>query len=238
MKRTLLLVCAVIDTGIGIRPEQLGHIFEPFIQGDMSRARIYGGSGLGLAICRNLAQAMGGDVAVTSQAGAGSTFTFTLPLTPQHALHPIALPPAPTFAHTQSPALPGFNLLVVDDDANMRTLAEIMLPQRGHTVGTLEDGTAAIAAIQTGSYDCLILDMHMPVVTGADVMRAIRRLEATEGTPRMSIIALTADVIPDHVRAFLDAGADAVVAKPVDWRMLDVTVREFASKRTSIAKSA
>ena len=112
------------------------------------------------------------------------------------------------------------------------------LRQRGHTVGALEDGAAAIAAVQAGAYDCLILDMHMPVVTGTDVMRAIRRMEAADGAPRMPIIALTADVIPDHVRSFLNAGADAVIGKPVDWGMLDEAVRKLAGRSLSVAKSA
>jgi signal transduction histidine kinase/CheY-like chemotaxis protein len=236
---TVLLVFTVIDTGIGIRPEQAGHIFEPFIQGDMSRARAYGGSGLGLAICRNLAQAMGGDISLASQAGAGSTFTFTLPLTLQHPLRaaevaPVQLVRAPVPAHVAE----SLKLLVVDDDANMRTLAEIMLPQRGHRVSTLEDGAAALAAMRRERYDCLILDMHMPLVTGSDVMRALRRIEAAEGASRMPIVALTADVIPQHVQAFLAAGADMVIAKPVNWNGLDAKIRELAARQGTAVKSA
>lgn len=236
----MLLSCAVIDTGIGILPEQAGHIFEPFIQGDMSRARVFGGSGLGLAICRNLARAMGGEIALSSQPGAGSTFTFTLPLQPQHTVRPVSIvaaKPLSAFSPKHG-ARGGLRLLVVDDDANMRTLAEIMLPQRGHHVSSLEDGGAALAALDAGDYDCLVLDMHMPVVTGADVMRAIRRAESGDGRGRMPIIALTADVIPEHVRAFLEAGADAVVAKPVDWNALDATMRDVVARGAHAVKSA
>lgn len=234
------LVGSVADTGIGIAPEQVERIFEPFIQADMSTSRMEGGTGLGLSICRRLAAAMAGEISVSSQPGNGATFTFKIPVergmpAPSLNVHPLA-PPLP-----QSPKHGGkapLRILVADDDKNMRTLAEIMLTRRGHDVTIVEDGAAAVDAALAASYDCLIVDMHMPVLNGPGVMRAVQKAETDAGGRRTPMIALTADVLPQHVRTFVDAGADAVVAKPVEWNQLEAKIQELTGPRVAAAKAS
>ncbi|MGE3335813.1 MAG: ATP-binding protein [Rhodospirillaceae bacterium] len=232
------LTYSVIDTGVGIAPEHMERIFEPFIQADMSTSRTHGGTGLGLSICRHLVTAMGGELKVSSQPRSGSAFTFTVPV--QRALSPPVpigraldrtAPPAPR------PSKTPLRLLVADDDKNMRTLADIMLLRRGFEVTLVEDGAAAIQAAAAHEYDCIILDMHMPVMNGREVMRALQKAETDGSGRRTPLIALTADVVPDHVRTFVDAGADAVVAKPVEWNQLEAKILELVSARTAAKAS-
>lgn len=230
----LLLTCVVTDTGIGISTEPIARIFEPFIQGDMSTSRTHGGSGLGLSISRTLIDAMGGDISVTTQPGEGSAFKISVPLERLGLATTTAVQSAQPTPQTQELAGNPLRILVAEDDANMRILADIMLSRRGHLLTIAEDGRAALEAASKHAYDCFILDMHMPVVDGREVMRVLRRKgPANHTVKRTPIIALTADVVPEHVRAFLDAGADAVVAKPVEWEMLEAKIRQLTSQRIS-----
>ncbi len=224
------LTFSVLDTGIGIAPEHLERIFEPFIQADMSTSRLQGGTGLGLSICRHLAEAMGGTLVVKSEAGNGSIFSFTIPLERAGAT-PVALVrsserslPSPA----ASPPRTQLRVLIADDDHNMRTLADIMLLRRGYEVSVVDDGAAAVGAAAAAAYDCIVIDMHMPVMNGCDAMRAIQNGEIDACRPHTPIIALTADIIPEHIKTFVDAGADAVLAKPVNWDQLDAKIRELA----------
>ncbi len=234
------LIGSVADTGIGIAPEHMERIFEPFIQADMSTSRMQSGTGLGLSICRHLATAMGGEISVSSQPGAGSTFTFKVPVergipTPALNVRPLERPmPQSTTRGTKA----SLRILVADDDKNMRTLADIMLVRRGHEVTIVEDGAAAVDAALAASYDCMIVDMHMPAINGPDVMRTIQKAEMDAGGRRTPMIALTADVLPEHIRTFVDAGADAVVAKPVEWNQLEAKIQELTGARISAAKAS
>jgi len=221
----LVLTCSITDTGIGIAPEKIEDIFQPFIQADMSTARVYGGSGLGLAICRNLAVVMGGDISVVSQPGCGSTFTLSIPLE-----RGVAVPAQPSVPLSPLPYIGPVNkgplrLLMADDDANMRAVADIMLHHRGYLVTIVEDGAAAVEAARANAYDCIIMDMHMPVMTGSDAIGTLRSAEGARGA--VPIIALTADVIPAHVEVFLKRGADAFVGKPVEWDVLDAKIKQL-----------
>ncbi len=225
-----MLICAIIDSGIGIPPDKIERIFDPFIQADMSISRAYGGSGLGLAICRKLADALGGDISVASQPGKGSVFTMRVPV--ERGACSVAARPLALRAVSSSDmreVTSSLRLLVADDDANMRTLANIMLPPRGCEVTVAEDGAVALEAARRGGYDCILIDMHMPVMNGPEVMRAIQKFEAETLARPTPMIALTADVIPEHVRAFMDAGAKAVIAKPVEWDKLEAVIRALTN---------
>ena len=123
----------------------------------------------------------------------------------------------------------GLSVFIVDDDADMRTLAEIMLPRFGHRVILVSDGVAAVRAARADNYDCIIMDMHMPGMNGLEAMHAIKQ---DAGGRRIPIIALTADVVSEHVRVFMEAGADVVVAKPVDWDVLEMKLRQLTKQPT------
>ena len=216
----LMLIGTVTDTGIGIPPEQQTAIFEPFVQGDSSISRKYGGSGLGLAIARGLVQAMGGELGFSSKPGHGSAFKVRIPVA--RADIPAAAPvsPASVPASARGPVR-ALKLLAAEDDAAMRLILEIKMEQWGHACTIVGDGLAALKAAAANDYDCILMDMHMPIMDGPDAVRAIRAAEAARGRARrVPILAITADLIPERVRGFKEAGIDEIAAKPVNWDLV------------------
>ena len=209
---------------------QKARIFDPFEQADTSISRSHGGSGLGLPICRHLVDAMGGKIDVQARPGEGAAFAVTIPF----ACLPEVRASRPAFAKRDRNQFPPLRLLVVDDDLDMRTLAEIMLPRFGHHLTLAADGAAALKAAQTERFDCILMDMRMPGMNGLEAMHAIH---AAEGRGRRTpIIALTADVVNEHVRVFMEAGADVVIPKPVDWDLLEVKLRQVTKERVAAAE--
>ncbi|MGF3024318.1 ATP-binding protein [Methylobacterium aquaticum] len=196
---------SVADTGIGIPAEKQGRLFERFSQVDSSIRRDYGGTGLGLAISRRLVEAMGGEIGVISSAGRGATFWFTLTL-------PRAEEQAPPQARPAAvPGRAGRILLVEDIEVN-RELACLMLRKAGHAVDVVTDGFQAVRAAEAGSYDLVLMDVQMPGLDGPMATRLIRCLPGAAG--RVPVIAMTANVLPDQVQSFRDAGMDDHLGKP------------------------
>jgi signal transduction histidine kinase/ActR/RegA family two-component response regulator len=223
--RSLRTNISVADTGIGIEPEKLRLLFKPFVQADTSTSRQYGGTGLGLAICERLVTLMRGEITVSSRVGQGSTFSFVVPL--QIDLNASGstklVPRAPRTqsddaSKLKAPSVPRRILLAEDNDTN-RMLITAMLEKHGHTVEAVENGKMALDAARDKSYDIILMDMQMPVMDGPTAMRSIREAER-DGLKRIPIIALTADVIAENGKNYLAAGADAIVAKPVNWPVL------------------
>ena len=210
------LVLTVEDTGIGIAPERLSALFQPFRQADATIARRFGGTGLGLVITRQLCRLMGGDVQADSVPGQGSRFTVTLPLDrqqerraqPDRAGCPAIL--ARAWLQAQSA-----RILVADDNATNRLVMRHMLARIGAKVTEAADGTEAVAAMAAARFDAVLMDMVMPVLDGPSAARAIRTAEAIHGGPRTPILALTANALPEQVQICLAAGMDGHLAKPV-----------------------
>ena len=200
---------SVEDTGIGMPPETLGILFNPFKQADMKMNRTFGGTGLGLAISKRLAEAMGGTITVTSTPNKGSTFTFRLPLD-------IPLPfrapadPDPCPADSALPA--GARVLVVEDDQNCSVLAGKMLQSLGLRAEFAAEGAEAVNAFAPGKYFAILMDMSMPVMDGLEATKSIREIEKT--ATRVPIIALTANVMPGDRERCLAAGMDDFLTKP------------------------
>jgi signal transduction histidine kinase/DNA-binding NarL/FixJ family response regulator len=206
---------AVEDSGVGMTAEQTGRLFQPFAQADSSTTRRYGGTGLGLSIVRRLARLMGGDVIVASEPGRGSRFTVTLRLgaadqaAPEAALAPAAPPPAT--GEGEAP-----RLLVVDDHPVNREVLARQLELLGCTADMAEDGAQALAMWRIGRHRLALVDLHMPVMDGLDLARAIRREEAAEpGRPRTAIIAVTANALKGEDERCYAAGMDAFLPKPL-----------------------
>ena len=205
----------VSDTGCGIAPDRIDRLFEKFVQEDASTTRRYGGSGLGLAICKELAQAMGGTVRVTSEPGQGTTFTVTLPLERCEVQPEAEHVPAvddPRFVQSAAGSL---RVLVAEDNTINQRVIRAILEQIGIVPRIVEDGTEAIAAWGSAPWDLILMDVCMPVMDGVVASRRIRGLEAADGRVRTPIIALTANVMSHQIDEYREAGMDEVVAKPI-----------------------
>ena len=199
----------VSDTGIGFDEGQRSVIFDRFQQADGSITRRFGGTGLGLAISRELVAAMGGRLDCSSTAGEGATFWFTLTFDAAE----------PAIAAEPQPDDSGFGagrVLVVDDNATNRRVAELLLQSVGAEVVCVEDGAEAVDAFSNGRFDVILMDMMMPVMDGLAATRAIRRHEQERRLPHTPIVMLTANTLPLHIEASLAAGADLHLAKPIN----------------------
>lgn len=205
----------VVDTGIGIPADKRDRLFRHFSQLDGSIQRDYGGTGLGLAICHRLVGLMGGTVEVTSEPGAGSTFAFTI------RLPPTAPASAEETVATAPPSRRG-RLLLVDDSGVNRELAEAVLAGAGHSVRSVADGAAAVAAIEAERFDLVLMDVQMPGMDGMTATRAIRALPAPAAW--VPVVGMTANVLPEQIEAYRAAGMDAHVGKPFDRTELLATV--------------
>ncbi|MBU8537887.1 PAS-domain containing protein [Falsiroseomonas tokyonensis] len=218
----------VEDSGVGMTPEQLEKLFQPFAQADTSTTRRFGGTGLGLSIVRRLARLMGGDVSVESTAGRGSRFSVTLrlglvaPADAALAVEPaVALPAATT--HGEAP-----RLLVVDDHPVNREVLARQLELLGCQADMAEDGAQGLARWKAGRHRLVLVDLHMPVMDGLDMSRAIRREEAaTPGGPRTALIAVTANALKGEDERCYAAGMDGFLAKPLALDLLSRTLARF-----------
>ena len=219
-----LLHFQVSDTGIGLQPEQIERLFQPFVQADPSTTRRYGGTGLGLAISRRLVECMGGALWVESTPGIGSCFHFTVRLQALSESVPSkALPPPP---HPESqPPLPGAaqgrRILLVEDNFINQQIARGLLEPLGATIEVAENGVQAVAAVRAGEYDLILMDMQMPEMDGLEATRQIRRLPQGAELP---IIAMTANAMQGDRENCLQAGMNDYLAKPLDPAMLVRTV--------------
>ncbi len=240
------LTVEVQDSGIGIAPEQIGKLFNAFVQADASTTRRYGGTGLGLAITRSMVELMGGQVGVRSRPDQGSVFWFTVPLP---LAHHEAVPPqvsagltdvsAP--ADTDPAALPasiaalsdaeaqaliaqrhaGAKVLLAEDNMVNSMLAMELLGMAGLSVTHVSTGQEALEAVKADTFKLILMDVHMPDMDGLQATRLIRQLPQGQQTP---IIAMTASVLQSEQVACLDAGMDTHLAKPIDTRSLFQTL--------------
>jgi PAS domain S-box-containing protein len=212
------LVLQVQDTGIGIPPDRLAQIYDRFVQADASMTRRYGGSGLGLAISRDLATLMAGSIEVESAVGVGTTFVVKLPMVRAGDAEAIAPDadagaPAPT-------GVEDLRILAAEDNPMNQLVLKALLGGVGIDVTMTSNGEEALEAWRAAPWDLILMDIQMPVMDGVAALRAIRETERREGRQRTPVIALTANAMAHHRLEYLAAGMDAVVAKPIDLRVL------------------
>ncbi|MEQ2008661.1 MAG: ATP-binding protein [Limisphaerales bacterium] len=222
---------AVWDTGIGMAEEDLGKLFQPFVQLDSGLARHHQGTGLGLALVRRLVELHGGSVSVTSDVGRGTRFTVAIPAG-KAAPEPVSeksrpgIPSAPATDATASSSTGPLVLLAEDNEANVLTLRDY-LEARGYRLLVARDGAEAVALAQTHAPQLILMDVQMPDMDGFGATRRIRALPALRTTP---IIALTALAMPGDRERCLAAGADDYLSKPVELRTLAARIAELLKR--------
>jgi signal transduction histidine kinase/ActR/RegA family two-component response regulator len=203
----------VSDTGIGMSEAEVAQLFQMFQQADNSTTRKYGGTGLGLAISKQLAALMGGEVGVESRLGDGSTFWFTVELSPATTRHlaPVRTQPT-TLVALDSSGLVGASILVVEDNLINQDVVAALLEHKGATVVRAGNGQEALDALRCDRFDCVLMDVQMPVMDGLEATRRIRADPLLATTP---IVALTANASDADRRMCFEAGMDDFLAKPI-----------------------
>ena len=211
----------VTDTGIGMSPEQLGRLFQAFVQADSSTTRQFGGTGLGLAITRHFARMLGGDVTVTSEPGEGSVFTLTLPMRRPAAPAAPAEEPAEPRRMVSGDQGAEFTVLVVDDEEAIHETVGTMLGREGYRVLHARSGPEAITIAHDMHPDAITLDVMMPQMDGWSVLSA---LKADPDVCDIPVIMVT--ILNDRAIA-LSLGSSGFLTKPVDWGRLNAMLRQY-----------
>jgi two-component system, sensor histidine kinase RpfC len=228
------------DTGIGIAPEKQVAIFEPFTQADDSVTRVYGGTGLGTTIARQLVGLMGGELGLESTLGTGSTFWFELPL-PQSEPRGIDLVAelastvkASNVAHAMAAGvgasvhkIRGARVLVAEDNPTNQRVAQLILESGGHVVTIVNNGEAALDALERGGFDLALFDLSMPLVSGLEALK-LYRFASSKPIP---ILILSANVTAESIDECQRAGAAEFIPKPLRASyVLDAIERHLAGE--------
>ncbi|MFP4976682.1 PAS domain S-box protein [Paenibacillus sp. CN-4] len=210
-KEEQLLEFTITDTGIGIPPDRLEEIFEPFSQIDSFMMRRHEGTGLGLAISKRIVELMGGDIHAESTGENGSSFHFTIRLHEKTAndVHK---------TENDTIAAGSAKILIAEDNPINTLVLKKMLERIGHQVTVAMNGEAAIKAAVQDNYDVIFMDIHMPVINGMDATREIKEKLSSAKHPR--IIAVTANALKGDREKCLAAGMDDYISKPVKLETL------------------
>ncbi len=225
------LTIKVRDTGIGIAPDKIKHLFGRFSQADSSIARRFGGTGLGLAISKQLAELMGGKIGVESTEGEGSIFWFTLPLRDGQPVE-TDIPAEQAVGPATQKSL---RILVAEDNQVNQMVIGLMLRQLGHQVDLVTNGIEACEQVQKAPYDLVLMDMQMPEMDGLTATQTIRRLP--QDCARLPIIALTANAMEGDRERYIAGGMDDYVAKPIALPQLIAAINRVLGTPSATAAS-
>lgn len=223
----------VRDTGIGITPEQLTRLFQPFHQADASIQRRFGGTGLGLVICQRIVNKMGGSLWAESTAGQGSTFHFTIEA---REVVPVEKPSLEKSTLGANVELPRKNdklrILIAEDNIINQKIVRLFLAKLQHTADVVNNGREAVIAAQRDDYDAILMDLQMPELDGISATRELRALGY--GKP---IIALSATVVPEDRAACIEAGMNDFLSKPLKLEQLSAALERCVPPIVSHATS-
>jgi signal transduction histidine kinase/CheY-like chemotaxis protein len=232
-----LLYFDVVDTGVGITPEQIEQLFQPFTQADSTTTRKFGGTGLGLTISRKLARLLGGDVTVRSVQNQGSTFTASVSTGPLQNVRLLTDADIESTVADNGLVTPQAGLrlssrvLLAEDAPDNRLLISRILERYGACVCTAEDGRQAVeqalrAQAEGSPFDVILMDMQMPVLDGCGATRELRQAGYTR-----PIIALTANILQSDLQACVEAGCDAHSPKPINRQELIGLILELTARQ-------
>ncbi|WP_154668033.1 PAS domain S-box protein [Pseudoduganella violaceinigra] len=232
-----LLRFEVRDHGIGLSEAEQGKLFQAFQQADTAITREYGGTGLGLAICKQLAQLMGGEVGVHSAPGQGATFWFTarLGVSPRgvpdvinevNAAAAALLDSARSTAAMQ--ALKDARILLVEDNTFNQQIALEMLEEAGSSVCLANNGAEALDLLHQADFDCVLMDVQMPLMDG---LEATRRIRADPALATTRVLAMTATATKDDRERCLQAGMDDFIAKPIQPALMYQKIASWLPER-------
>jgi two-component system sensor histidine kinase RpfC len=247
MSRQATVRVEVRDTGIGIAPAKQAAIFEPFTQADDSITRVYGGTGLGTTIAKQLVALMGGRIGVDSAVGVGSTFWFELPLP---FAEPAGIDLTADIADTarlsyaaaklaaQQPTkvtkIRGARVLVAEDNPTNQRVTQLILESGGHNATIVDNGEAALDALEHSSFDLALFDLSMPVLSG---LEALKLYQYTTARP-IPVLILSANVTTDIIAECQRAGCAEFIAKPIRaTTLLDAIERQLAEKAGALNQS-
>jgi PAS domain S-box-containing protein len=218
----------VKDTGIGLSSQDQEKLFQPFTQADDSISRRFGGTGLGLALSHNLVQLMGGDFTVVSTPGLGSSFSFELVLgiSAISDLAKVKQPVATTASALEdfAPRLAGTRVLVAEDNFFNQQIVQELLQLAGVQVEIANNGAEALAMLESGEFDAILMDVHMPVMNGLDATQQIRRSLRFADMP---VIALTAGVTEAEYQQCVSSGMNDFINKPINMTQLLSTLVQW-----------
>ena len=220
--------CSIADTGIGMSPAFLEHLFDAFVQEKVDARSVYHGTGLGMSIVKSLVDQMGGTIQVQSKLGEGSEFVVTLPfeIASKEAI------PANT-AEAENNSIEGVRILLAEDnDLNMEIAMEL-LTEQGAIVTGVRNGAEAVVAFAShpqGTYDLILMDVLMPVLDGLEATKQIRALDRPDAA-EIPIIALTANAFADDAKKCKEAGMDAHLTKPINLEKMLRTICGLIGKK-------
>ena len=224
---------SVSDTGIGFDEDVRRRLFRRFEQADASIRRRFGGTGLGLAISRSLIELMGGMIDVMSEPGKGSTFSVLVPLEALEGEGEIEA--ADRF---EAFDIAGARVLLAEDHPTNQKVVQLVLDSVGVDPTIVENGALALEALKAARFDVVLMDMQMPELDGLSATTQLRAWEREQGLPRTPVIMLTANALDEHVRASLEAGADAHLSKPIRADALIEAIIQAMADREALDEAA
>ena len=219
--------CSISDTGIGMSPEFLEHLFEPFAQEHTDARSIYKGTGLGMAIVKSLVDAMHGTIEVSSVENEGTTFVITLPfeIADQEIIQEKK-------EFIENADITGMRLLLAEDNDLNAEIAQIQLENAGAEVTVVRDGRQAFEAFRDnpeGTFDAVLMDIMMPVMDGLTATKAIRGLDrADAGT--IPIIAMSANAFEEDAKKSMEAGMNAHLSKPLNMEHVIAEIAKYNNR--------
>lgn len=217
------ILFSVSDTGIGIADDLLEKLFDPFTQAENSFTRSFQGAGLGLSISKRLVELMGGNMAVESELGTGSTFYFCIPFKTSTSVN---LDPIPF----KSKNISNLNILLAEDDMVSSYVAKEYFTKLGHNVVTVNNGQLALEKLRFHKFDLVFMDIQMPVLDGIETTKSIRHGEAGQQNKNIPIVAMTSYAMYGDKEKFLNSGMDDYISKPIENEALKTILTKIFSK--------